>query len=79
MNELSGLSLHCPTMNTLLVYLPPSSLTLASADKTICLWRGDKKVRTFSKHTDVVRGLCEIPGLGFASCGNDAYALLGFN
>lgn len=47
----------------------------ASADKTIRLWHGDKQVRVFQRHTDVVRALCEIPGLGFASAGNDAYKL----
>ena len=48
------------------------NLIAASADKTVGYWQGDKLIRTFRKHTDVVRGLCEIPGLGFASCGNDA-------
>lgn len=52
------------------------NLIIASADKTIGYWQGDKLIRTLRKHTDVVRGLCEIPGLGFASCGNDAYAFL---
>ena len=48
-------------------------LILASADKSIRYWRGDKLLRIFNKHTDVVRALCEIPGIGFASAGNDAY------
>ena len=57
-------------------YRSISNLTVASADKTIRYWQGPKLIRTFRKHTDVVRGLCELPGLGFASCGNDAYVLL---
>jgi phospholipase A-2-activating protein len=29
-------------------------------------------IRTISKHTDVVRNLIQVPGIGFASCSNDA-------
>lgn len=58
--------------------LPNDEYLTASADKTIRYWQGDKQIRVFQKHTDVVRALCEIPGLGFASCGNDAYDPCGF-
>ena len=77
--ELYGQSCLSDMTNTSLVSLSPCTqvcLQLASADKTIRLWRGDKQIRVFEKHTDVVRGLCEIPNLGFASCGNDAYTSL---
>lgn len=43
----------------------------ASADKTIKLWRQHKQIRTFTGHTDVVRGLGLLHDLGFASCSND--------
>jgi len=62
-----------PTTNSSLVSLVGATLTAASADKTIRHWRGDKQIGVFERHSDVVRSLCEIPGLGFASCGNDAY------
>lgn len=51
---------------------PAHSDTLASADLTIRFWKGDNMVHSFKRHTDVVRALCEIPNLGFASAGNDA-------
>ena len=44
---------------------------LASADKTIRLWKKNKSVRTFSGHRDAVRGLALLPHIGFASCSND--------
>ncbi|RKO92460.1 WD40-repeat-containing domain protein [Blyttiomyces helicus] len=50
----------------------PDAVVTASADKTIKLWRGGKDVHTFTGHTDAVRGLALLPGLGFASCSNDA-------
>jgi len=49
---------------------------VASADQTIRFWKGDKMIRSFKRHTDVVRALCEIPHLGFASAGNDAYSTI---
>jgi phospholipase A-2-activating protein len=56
--------------------LPNDEYLTASADKTIRYWRGDKQISVITKHTEVVRGLCEIPNLGFASCGNDSYVFL---
>lgn len=35
------------------------------------IWRGGKCIHTINGHTDAVRGLCLVPGLGFASCSND--------
>lgn len=49
---------------------------VGSADKTIRMWRNGKLVKVLNGHTDCVRGLCRTPGGGFASCGNDAYALI---
>ena len=43
----------------------------ASADRTVKLWRGEACVRTFSGHTDAVRTLACLPGLGFLSGSND--------
>lgn len=45
----------------------------ASADKTIKLWDMDGTLLvTFIGHTDVVRSLCILLGVGFVSCSNDA-------
>jgi WD40 repeat protein len=54
------------------VYLPSRlSLSLGSADNSIKLWDQHKNVRTFTGHTQAVRGLAAIPDIGFASCSND--------
>lgn len=45
--------------------------TSGSADNTIKLWHGNKAVRTYTGHTQAVRGLALIPDIGFASCAND--------
>ena len=47
-----------------------------SADKTIRKWKGSKQIATFTKHTDAVRGLCEINGIGIASCSNDGVVIM---
>ena len=47
-----------------------------SADKTIRKWKGSKQIATFTKHTDAVRGLCEIYGIGIASCSNDGVVIM---
>jgi len=43
----------------------------ASADKTIKIWENGICKKTIPAHTDCVRALTLIPGIGFASCGND--------
>ena len=45
---------------------------VASADKTIRMWKEGKEVQRFVGHQDVVRSLIEMPSLGFASCSNDS-------
>lgn len=45
----------------------------ASADKSIKLWHEHKQVRTYTGHTDAVRGLALVPDIGFASCANDRW------
>jgi len=66
---LTGISLLYGFINTML------TMGVGSADKTIRMWKDGKLVKVLNGHTDCVRGLCRIPGGGFASCGNDAYAL----
>lgn len=53
------------------IALTETEFLTASADKTIRLWDHHKQVRTFTGHTDAVRGLTLIPEIGFASCSND--------
>jgi WD domain, G-beta repeat len=60
------------------IWLSPVTLK-ASADKTIMLWHGHKPVRTYSGHTDAVRGLAFVPDIGFASCANDRWMLRAFH
>jgi phospholipase A-2-activating protein len=43
----------------------------ASGDKTIKIWQNSINVRTLTAHSDAVRGLALIPGVGFASSSND--------
>jgi phospholipase A-2-activating protein len=47
-----------------------------SADKTIKQWAGDKCVRTYQNHTDVVRGIVLVPDFGFASCSNSGEIII---
>ncbi|KAJ3180693.1 hypothetical protein HDU87_001806 [Geranomyces variabilis] len=42
-----------------------------SADKSIKLWDGEKAVKTYTGHTDAVRGLAMAPDGNFVSCSND--------
>lgn len=49
----------------------PGDLLSASADRTIRLWRRGEALHTFTGHTDVVRGLSIVQGIGFASASND--------
>lgn len=55
--------------------LPNGDIVTASADSTIKIWRGALGsmtcVRTLQGHTDCVRGLALVPGVGFVSCSND--------
>ena len=46
-------------------------LTTASADKTIKLWRDGKCIHTYEGHSDAVRALQAIEGVGFLSGSND--------
>jgi WD40 repeat protein len=51
-----------------------SSAAAAGSDKQIKLWRNYKCVHTYVGHTDVVRSLVHLPGVGFASGSNDTFA-----
>eukprot|EP00127_Corallochytrium_limacisporum_P000399 Clim_evm94s11 gene=Clim_evmTU94s11 len=59
---------------------PSGELTLltACADKMIRRFsvKGQTCVQTYAQHDDAVRGLVHVPGLGFASCSNDAKIVL---
>lgn len=44
---------------------------IASADKSIRLWKNGKLTHVYQGHTDAVRGLALVPGVGFVSCSND--------
>jgi len=43
----------------------------AGGDKTVRLWREGAEPLVFTGHTDVVRSLALVPGIGFASASND--------
>ncbi|KXS17826.1 PFU-domain-containing protein [Gonapodya prolifera JEL478] len=56
--------------------MPPSNSGLTvltgSADKTVKRWDdAGKCLKTYEGHTDAVRALAELPGVGFVSAGND--------
>lgn len=54
-----------------------SLISEASADRSIKLWNEHgKNVQTYLGHKDVVRSLDKLPGIGFVSASNDAYAFL---
>jgi hypothetical protein len=42
-----------------------------SADMTIQQWLGNVAERSYEGHTDSVRALCDVPGLGFVSQARD--------
>jgi phospholipase A-2-activating protein len=42
-----------------------------SGDKTIKQWTGDHAHTTYTGHSDSVRTLCELPGIGFVSGSHD--------
>lgn len=54
---------HPPPLNS--IYM------IASADKSIRLWRNGKLVHVYQGHTEAVRGLALVPNVGFVSCSND--------
>ncbi|KVI01961.1 G-protein beta WD-40 repeat-containing protein [Cynara cardunculus var. scolymus] len=58
--------------------LPSGELITGSSDTTIKLWKGSKCAHTFAGHTDTVRGLAIMPGLGILSASHDGlWALTG--
>lgn len=52
-------------------YILTMLISSGAADNTIKLWHQHKNVKTFTGHTQAVRGLVLIPDIGFASCSND--------
>jgi phospholipase A-2-activating protein len=46
---------------------------VASADKTVKLWRNGECIKTLTQHKDIVRSLALVPNIGFLSCSNDGY------
>jgi phospholipase A-2-activating protein len=64
---------HATTVLTL-----PNGITITgSQDKAIRLWYNGKQEKVIEDaHEDIVRGFCEVPGFGFASCSNDCVVKL---
>ena len=56
--------------------LDDGAILTASADKTIKRWRDGACEYTFQGHTDCVRALALVPGIGFLSTGNDGVIIL---
>jgi phospholipase A-2-activating protein len=48
-----------------------ANCTPAAGDGTIRQWQGATCVNTFRGHTDTVRGLATLPGVGFVSGSHD--------
>lgn len=53
-------------------FLNKNEFLTCGADRTIRKWNGNKQVRKFIAHEDVVRDLLLLPNGDFASCSNDA-------
>ena len=52
--------------------LPNGIIITGSQDKTLRLWYNNQMQKEIpNAHDDIIRGLTEVPGLGFASCSND--------
>jgi phospholipase A-2-activating protein len=60
-----------PSCRVLLTVGRCGGLVTASADKTIKLWRDGKCIHTYEGHSDAVRALQAIEGVGFLSGSND--------
>jgi phospholipase A-2-activating protein len=56
--------------------LDNGTIATGSADKTIKLWKNGTCVKTLGGHTDAVRALRAVPGIGFISAANDGTARL---
>eukprot|EP00290_Baffinella_frigidus_P008213 CAMPEP_0180122658 /NCGR_PEP_ID=MMETSP0986-20121125/3691_1 /TAXON_ID=697907 /ORGANISM="non described non described, Strain CCMP2293" /LENGTH=774 /DNA_ID=CAMNT_0022061857 /DNA_START=102 /DNA_END=2422 /DNA_ORIENTATION=+ len=56
--------------------LEDGSVLTASADKTVKRWRGAVCEHTYKGHTDCVRALALVSGIGFLSTGNDGVIIL---
>jgi phospholipase A-2-activating protein len=54
-----------------LAVLEGGDLISGSGDTTIKRWQGTKCVATYKGHTDTVRGLAALPGVGFVSGSHD--------
>ena len=50
-------------------------IVTCSADKQVRIWRAGSVVAALDGHTAPVRGACLVPGIGFATCSNDWYAV----
>lgn len=53
-------------------FLGSNEFLTCGADRTIRKWQGNKQVKCFIAHEDVVRDLLLLPNGDFASCSNDA-------
>lgn len=53
-------------------FLSSSEFLTCGADRTIRKWHGNKQVKCFIAHDDVVRDLLILPNGDFASCSNDS-------
>ena len=55
------------------IFSPEWFLFLASADKTIKMWKAGSCTKTFTGHTDCVRSLAVLTSTEFVSSSNDKY------
>ena len=52
--------------------LPNGIVITGSQDKTLRLWfKGQLQKEIPNAHDDIIREICEVPGIGFVSCSND--------
>ena len=64
---------HCQAAWRTSIHLAQAGARLpaGSQDKSIKQWSGNHAHTTYNGHTDSVRGLCNLPGVGFVSAAND--------
>jgi len=67
------------SLRRLLLCIRRSLVLSGSGDRTVKIWRNGQCINTLTNHQDSVRGLADVPGVGFLSASNDAYDFLSFD